>query len=50
MYIHTHSILGFLQIHPIALLIPTPTSFTYVSPTLKICKVNIRNEKDWLSV
>lgn len=25
-------------------------SFTYMSPTLKICKVNVRNEKDRLSV
>lgn len=46
----TQSIPGFLQIHAMAPLIPTPMSFTYMSTTLKICKVNIRNEKDWLSV
>lgn len=51
-YIHiqTHSIRGFLQPYSTALLTPTPTSFTYMSTTLKICKVNIRNEKDWLGV
>lgn len=33
-----------------SLFIPPPTSFTHVSPTLQVCKVNIRDEQDRLSV
>lgn len=32
------------------LFIPSPRSFTHVSPTLQVCKVNIRDEQDRLSV
>lgn len=50
-YVHTHT----QHARPSAktslnLLIPTAMSITHVSPTLQVCKVNIRDEQDRLSV
>lgn len=50
-YVHTHT----QHPRPPAktsqnLLIPTAMSITHVSPTLQVCKVNIRDEQDRLSV
>lgn len=49
MYTHTQHSRPFANTSQ-SLLIPTAMSFTHMSPTLQVCKVNVRDEQDRLGV